>query len=117
LTVRVCKKPSCEEVTEDELKRLLSKLSGLPLENFEVKKLGTADDDKCCQRFAVSISAEKNSGFDVNEAKTNLSAALDGSSELAIEDTQASMDTQEEASSASTVVASAALTLAAIVAM
>jgi len=96
LTVKLCKRPSCQKLTEEELKRVIASLTTLGLEHFTVEYVGVAED-KCCQRYKLIISAEKTENVDVEGAKNQLASALADDQELSIEETQTS-NTMEVAS-------------------
>jgi hypothetical protein len=105
LLVKLCKRPSCEKLTEEEMKRIIAKLTTLGLEHFTVEYVGAAEDG-CCQRYKLIISAEVGEKADIEDAKNDLAAALASDEELSIEDTKQSVDDTMEDNSSSTLAAS-----------
>ena len=88
----MCRRNPCTELSVDEVKRILSKLSGIDMIYITVTKVGTTDD-KCCNVYLVSITDVKG-GIDVNGAKSQLATSLAGNPDYIVEES-----TEESAAS------------------
>jgi hypothetical protein len=91
-----CNKPEFDEQT---IRVLVAVLSGVDSKYVTVTYLGLADDNRCCKRYKITITAEKSdSTVNVDTATNQVASALSGSG-FAVE-------TVDTTSSAATIVAS-----------
>jgi len=84
--IKVCLRPSCANLSSDEVRRTLANFTALDIQYFSVSVIGRAPDG-CCWLYELEITAQTNSGVNVEGASADLVSQLAGNQNYEVEDT------------------------------